>query len=487
MNASDIDLIERKCIMQARHNFYAFVRYMYPKNVTGWFQFEICMHLQKWLEDYQAGLRPVLIINCPPQHGKSFLVTHFAAWLIGHNPDWRVIYASFSDRLAIRANLQVQRVMENFKFQKIFPEVRMPTRSDTSYTRGRNLIEFPDYLGYFRNTTVKGAITGESLDVGIIDDPIKGRAQANSILERDTVWDWFTDDFFSRFSDTAGLISIATRWHLDDPIGRLIDKYQSSGQPLTLVSYPALAEEPERHRNIGDALFPELKSKDFLLQRKSVLSSESWQSLYQQHPVAVGGNLIKTDRFSSYKVLPQLKYMRVFVDTASKTKEMNDYTVFGLYGLSTDNHLYVIDILRCKLEFTPMKQAAKAFWHKWKEYANRGSVLNRIPLRDLAVEDKSAGTQLIQDLRLEDTIPITPIQRNTDKYTRLMNVIGYIDSGYVYVPEDAPWLLDFILECQSFTGLGDTHDDQVDTLIDALDFMLNAENADLLIWENLEG
>ena len=77
------------------------------------------------------------------------------------------------------------------------------------------MIEFTNGEGSFRNTTVEGSITGESLDLGIIDDPIKGRKDANSLIKRNTAWDWFTDDFFTRFSEKAGMLLILTRWHID--------------------------------------------------------------------------------------------------------------------------------------------------------------------------------------------------------------------------------------------------------------------------------
>lgn len=487
MTKDDLDLLERKFILLARRDFWAYRQYIHPSRMTGWFQHDVCMHLQQWYEDYQKGERPVLIINTPPQHGKSDMIIDFATWLIGQNPNNKLIFASFSERLSMRANLSVQRIMSLDKYKSVFPDVCLPSPGSKLFSRTRELLELmtPDgqpLEGSFRNTTVQGSITGESLDVGIIDDPIKGREQANSITTRESTWDWFTDDFFSRFSDTAGLISIATRWHLDDPIGRLIEKYPQA----KIIKYAAIAEHDEPHRKEGEALFPEHKSLDFLLLRKSLLSPESWESLYQQNPIITGGNLIKTDNLKRYKVLPMLKYMRMFVDTASKTKQRNDFTVFGLYGLGTDNHLYVIDILRGKWEFTPMKQRARDFWHKYAGFKMNGF---DVPLRDMVVESKSSGIQLIQDLKREDVIPITEIERQTDKFTRLQNVIGYINSGYVSIPESGPehqWVKDFLTECEQFTGLGDTHDDQVDTFIDALQFMLCNDAANLLIWEKLD-
>ena len=482
MKPADLDLLEQKLIRLARADFWFYRLYMHPALLVGWFQRDVCRQLMQWYKDYTEGKRPTLILNTPPQHGKSDTITDFVTWLLGKSKNYKVIYASFSDRLATRANLKVQRILNTAKYKKIFPDTILPEIGSREETRTRDLIELVNADGSFRNTTVKGSITGESLDIGIIDDPIKGRAQANSLTERETVWEWFTDDFFSRFADGAGMISIATRWHLDDPIGRLIKKNQ--GNPyFKIISYEAIAEHDEAHRKAGEPLFPELKSLEFLLTRKAILSVESWESLYQQHPVALGGNLIKTDRFKRYSILPRLKYMRIFVDTASKTKERDDFTVFGLYGLGEDNRLYIVDILRAKCEFNELKKMARDFWEKYRNFYIQGY---KIALRDMTIEDASAGTQLIQELHREAVIPITTVTRQKDKYTRLMDVVGYIDSGYISLPEAAPWVLDFIEECKVFSGLGDMHDDQVDTLIDAINFMLNPENAEMQIWERLD-
>lgn len=492
MNTDDLDLLEQYFIAKARDNFWAFRCYMRPKRIKGWFQYEVCTKLQLWYDEYIKGNRPVLILCTPPQHGKSDMVTDFLAWISGKLPDKRAIYASFSERLAVRANLAMQRTLSSTKFSKVFPCTQLPTFSNNNASRSREFIEYVCNNeitgGSFRNTTVRGSITGESLDIGVIDDPIKGREEANSATVREKTWEWFTDDFLTRFADDGGLISIATRWHIDDPIGRLIERYPK----CIVASYPAVATHDEPHRKEGEALFPEHKSLDFLLDKKAMMSVESWTSLYQQSPIVTGGNIIKSEYIKRYTKLPALKHIRIFVDTAAKTKQMNDYTVFGAYGLGQDGCLYVLGILRGKWEFTPMKQRAKDFWYKFKSISVNGF---DAPLRDLVIEDKSAGIQLIQDLKREEVIPITPVQRNVDKYTRLQNVIGYINSGYLYVPDasaevldsfiSTDWVQDFIAECEQFTGRGDNHDDQVDTLIDALQYMLANESTNVSVWERL--
>jgi predicted phage terminase large subunit-like protein len=154
--------------------------------------------------------------------------------------------------------------------------------------------------GYFRNTTVEGAVTGESLDIGVIDDPIKGRAEANSQLTREKTWAWMTDDFMTRFSDKGGLLMIMTRWHLDDPAGRLMEL----NPDVRVCRYPALAEEDEEHRKQGEPLFPELKSAEFLDKQRATMTLAGWQSVYQQAPIIVGGDMFPIDKAAIVPEIP---------------------------------------------------------------------------------------------------------------------------------------------------------------------------------------
>ena len=110
---------------------------------------------------------------------------------------------------------------------------------------------------------MNGQITGHGLNLGVVDDPIKGRAEASSKLIRDKTWNWLVDDFFSRFADHAGLLMIMTRWHVDDPMGRWLEKFPET----KVLSYAAVAGEDdwsvvEGYRGVNEALFPELKPID---------------------------------------------------------------------------------------------------------------------------------------------------------------------------------------------------------------------------------
>jgi hypothetical protein len=88
----------------------------------------------------------------------------------------------------------------------------------------QSLIEYPHHAGSFRNTTIAGGVTGFALDLGVIDDYVKDRNEASSKGARDKTWNWFTDVFMLRFSATSGLLILCTRWHVDDLLGRYLQR-----------------------------------------------------------------------------------------------------------------------------------------------------------------------------------------------------------------------------------------------------------------------
>lgn len=467
MNREDIELLEQLAIAEAREDFWAYRQYINgSKMKLGWWQRRIATVLMDFYAELIAGNRPKYVIEAPPQHGKSVQIVDFLSWLAGKHPELRSIYTSFSERLGVRANLRMQRILDSDKFRKAFPGTMLSgpgaPKTAQSALRNHEILEYAGQEGYFRNTTVRGAITGEGLDLGVIDDPLKGREQAGSATVRDSVWDWFTDDFFTRFSEDAGLLTILTRWHVDDPIGRLL----AIDPSVKVFKFPALATKDEEHRKKGEPLFPEHKSLAFLLERKKLMSAAHWSALYQQNPVVEGGEIIKSSWFQRYKVLPKIEWRKIYVDTAQKTKEANDYSVFECWGKGVDGHAYLIDLLRGKWESPDLRRKAIEFWNKHKADTDKG------PLRKMAVEDKSSGTGLIQDLRrlTNPIIPLEPKERSKDKYTEVSDALPYIESGYVHIPEDAPWVSDFTRECDEFTA-DDTHahDDQIDPMCDAID------------------
>lgn len=297
-------LLEQRAIDQARRSFWAYRQYLDPKLKRGWWQRTVARRLQRFRDDLLAGRRPILAIVAPPQHGKSRMAVEFATWLSGGNPDIQTIYASFSDDLGVRANGDVQKIYDSLRFRAAFPELRISDSNVVSgvrWKRNASFVQHVERRGSFRNTTVRGAVTGQGLDFGIVDDPIKGRKEASSKTVREDAWLWFLDDFYSRFSEEAGLLFIMTRWHVDDPLGRM-ERMRDVFPALEIATYPALAlnyeydDAGELLREPGEALFPEHKSREFLEIRRRAMLDSSWQSLYQGAPVTPG-DLFSRDQF----------------------------------------------------------------------------------------------------------------------------------------------------------------------------------------------
>jgi predicted phage terminase large subunit-like protein len=197
---------------------------------------------------------------------------------------------------------------------------------------------------------VLGSITGEALDLAVIDDPIKGRAEAQSELQREKTWNWMTDDVLSRFSETAGLIMIMTRWHVDDPAGRMIEHF---GKRVQVVRYPAIGEQDDYldgkvQRRVGEPLFPELKSMEFLLERKKLYTQASWEALYQQNPFIVGGGIFPIDKLNALPILDRTKVLKSvrYWDKAGTESDDAAFTAGALLHQMKDNRFVIEHVVR---------------------------------------------------------------------------------------------------------------------------------------------
>lgn len=327
-----------------REDFWEYRKAMNPTMKHGWFQENLARELQGFYDLFVAGERPRLLISTPPQHGKSLSVIDFLSWVAGKKPDCKSIFSSYSERLGIRANLRLQRHFDSEKYKNAFPDTRIASKGERDAIRTRDMLEYIGHEGFFRNTTTGGPITGESLDLSVVDDPVKGREEANSPTMREKLWAWFTDDLFTRFSEDSALLLIMTRWHIDDIAGRLID----IGQGFKVLSFPAIAEvdDPDGHRKAGDPLFPEHKSLPFLLERKKIMISTSWEALYQQNPVVQEGDMIKAERLAIVGTIPgTIKESVRYWDKAG-TEGGGCYTAGVLMHKLTDGKFIIADVVR---------------------------------------------------------------------------------------------------------------------------------------------
>lgn len=195
-------------------------------------------------------------------------------------------------------------------------------------------------------------------------------------------------------------------------------------------------------------------------------------SQYQQNPSISGGAMFKDHYWRYYDVLPtDIVLARIYCDTAQKTKEHNDYTVFQYWVKSASMGIFLVDQIRGKWKAPQIESNLVSFWNKHKP-----TQLKPIGAQKVLVEDKSSGSSLIQMIEADYFIPIEGIQRFTDKVLRAYGTVAYFASGHIHLPRNAEWLLDYTQEFSKFSPLmTHKHDDQIDPTMDAVE--------DLLIFE----
>ena len=332
----------------------------------------------------------------------------------------------------------------------------------------------------------------------IIDDPLKVE-DAYSKTNRDKANRKLISTVKSRRANPdTPIIVIMQRLAEEDPTGFI--KAGKLPGDWEFVEIPALitdeyvAKLPERIRALVDSQERDADGRfSYWLYKEplaDLLASEKadpyvFSGQYMQRPSPLGGGIIKGDCFGRYTVLPQLRYRKIYGDTAQKTAERNDYSVFECWGYGYDNRIYLIDMIRGKWTAPELKKRAIDFWNKHAALG-AGDPATAV-LREMKIEDKASGTGLIQEIKADGGIPVDGIERTKDKLTRVMDIVSHIASGNVVVPLQAPFVSDFITECESFTA-DDTHahDDQIDPMCDAINDMLGAAK-DLSIWARLAG
>jgi predicted phage terminase large subunit-like protein len=371
---TDFSVFEKNWHTRAKEDFYIFRKLIRPGLIQTWWQWDVCQHLEQFYRDMVDGKRPALLLQAPPQHGKTETVTDFAGWVAGKNPNLRTIFASYSEELGTRVNLALQRMYDGERYKLAFEDTKINQTAASSvaarWLRNSSILEYVGHEGSFRNTTVMGQINGIGLDLGIVDDPIKGRAEALSPVVRNKTWNWMTDDFFGRFSNNAGFLMIMTRWHLDDPAGRWLEVFPNT----KVLRYPAIATHDEKYRLKGEALFPEMKPLPFLYQRKLALTQSGWESVYQQHPIAAGGDTFPTERFKIVASFDKSNIRRTirYVDKAS-TEEAGAYTAAALVHDMRDGTTVVEDVMRGQWSISEREnrllQAAESDKARYPRYA----------------------------------------------------------------------------------------------------------------------
>lgn len=457
------------------------------------------------VQDVIDGRIKNLVINVPPGSSKTELVAiNLMARGLALNPRARFLHISYSDDLALLNSQTARELVQSDEFQELWP---LAIADDAKSKKRWNVLVDGKKAGGVYAVSLGGQITGfraGHMAEGwqgaiIIDDPLKPedayskpkRSAANrkllsTVKSRKANPDTPIIVIMQRLAqeDVTGFIqagNIPGEWeHVVIPA--LIDDDYVAALPAGLQ---AKVERSERDEKGRFSYWPYKEPLADLLAMEAGAGADQdgarvsrfvFASQYQQRPAPLGGDLIQGAWFGRYLVPPRVVARKVFADTAQKTAERNDYSVFECWGLGDDGKIYLLDLLRGKWQAPELKRRALDFWAKNKPFNPKLSA----PLRQFLIEDKSSGTGLIQEIGTGGKIPVKGVERDKDKLTRVMDVQSYIEAGLVCIPAEAPWVADFVSECEAFTA-DDTHahDDQVDPMVDAINDMLATAGSNL--------
>ena len=426
----------------------------------GWALDAICEHL----EAVTAGEITRLLMNVPPGTMKSLLCgVIWPAWEWGpqNMPHLRYVGTAHEQELAIRDSRRCRSLIKSDWYQDRWP-VKLLKDLD-----GKR--EFGNESNGVRQARAFKSMTGIRGDRIILDDPISAD-NANSPAELEAAKIAFTETLPTRVNNAdSAIVVIMQRLSEGDTSGVI----HELGLDYTHLFIP-MRYESDRHCTTsigwtdprskdGELMFSDRFPEEWVSELEKTLGSYGTAGQLQQRPTPRGGGLFKEHWWGEWTVMPAIKYRQIYADTAQKAKEVHDFSVFQCWGETMKGQAILIDQVRGKWEAPELKKTAKAFWEKHKAVQHAGT------LRAFKVEDKVSGTTLIQELKV-DGIPMIPIQRNIDKFTRGMDTAPFIESGNVLLPAKAPWLMDFMTEVKAFPN--GSFDDQVDPMMDAVTDLL---------------
>lgn len=416
-----------------------------------WCGFEPAKHHQLLLEELEAisnGENDRLMVFMPPGSAKSTYASMlFPPWYMAQHPRNNVIAASHTAELAERWGRKCRNLIgSNANILGI-------DLAQDSAAAGRwEIAQGGEYFA----AGVGGSVTGRRADLAIIDDPIRGREDADSETIREKTADWYRSDLYTRLKPGAAVIIIQTRWHEDDLSGRLLAAMEAGGDKFRVISLPALAKENDvLGRSAGQALWPEWENEEQLARKRSVMMPREWSALYQQEPVPEEGDYFKSDWIKEYVTAPPRDTLRVVgASDYAVTADGGDYTVHIVIGIDPEQRLYVLDLWRGQTDsmvwiesFCDLVKQHKPI--EWGEEAGQinsgvGPFITRRQIERMAFCVRKSFAS------------------KADKAVRAQSIRGRMAMKGLYVPANAPWKADFVSELLSFPAA--KHDDQVDAL-----------------------
>ena len=438
----------------------SFRRYLYYVHGKSWKRTRMSDYLadrvQEFVEAETGNAYDILVIQTPPQHGKSLTITEsFPSWYLGRFPKHRIIEASYNDDTAKRFGRKNLDKVEAYG-GGLFGSAKGSIWTTTEF-------ELDNGWGRMISRGVMSGITGNPANLMIIDDPIKNREEADSETYREKLWGEWQNTLKSRLAAGAKVIIIATPWHEDDLMSR-VKLFEPNVQVIRL---PIEAEEDDPlGRAIGEPLAPELgKDAKWLEQFKAGYLNDpkkgglrAWQALYQCAPRVEGGNLVRREWWKYYdrSEIKAFATTVISVDATFKDADDNDYVAIEVWG-KLGNDYYLRYCINQHLNFPATVQMIRLVKRLFPES------------QYILIEDKANGSAIIQTLRSE-FIGVISVNPKGGKVARVNAISPAIESGHVFIPHGEIWAEGLVDQFTAFPA--GKHDDMVDAASQGLNFMI---------------
>lgn len=419
----------------------------------------ICNELQAVAE----GRTPNLMLLLPPGSAKStYADVVFVPWFMARYPRQNVILASYAANIARKQGRRARQLIRSRSFGNLFPEVSLSASSSAADEWALST------GGEYMAGGLLGGLTGNRAALGILDDPIAGRDEAESPTIRQKTWDAYVDDFCSRLIPGAPQVMILTRWHQDDPAGRILPEDWDGesgvfegrdGRTWKVVCLPAICDRPgdPLGRKIGDSLWPEWFGRTtgdpMDHWRPFRTNARTWTSLYQQRPAPEEGSFYQRDWFNRYRPADLPKRLNKYgTSDYAVTDGGGDFTALQVWGVDANEDLWLL----------PGRYRAQATSDKWIE-AQIDLIKRHKPFAwfgEAGVIQKAIEPALKTQMRRARAYTrLEWLPSISDKATRARGFQSRAATGCVWIPE-GPDGDAFIDELIRFPA--GKHDDDVD-------------------------
>jgi hypothetical protein len=449
-------------------------------------------HIKPLIDVWEATRheRVFACIELPPRHAKTTTGLHGIAWRLKRDPAVTNAFATFGDDYAASRS-RIARVLTRAGGVQLSKDMANLHEWRTTYGGGAIC------RGYQGEWTGQG-ITG----VGLIDDPFKDRAAAESKKIRENVWEWFTDVWWTRLEPGSSCIVQHTRWHDDDLIGRLL-KGRFAGYSFKRIRLPAIAEDDDDilGRFTGEALWPERFTAEELEKIRISIGEYGWASLYQQRPRPKGAEIFyEPSRFSLLSWVPDGHRILVCADPAASESTRADFSALFVLAAKGYGENMTIDVLYGWRGHVSVPKFARKLLEVSRQFWNAPIVVEAVAgfkavpqtLKEIEPRLKVRAARMGDPTVDQDDNAAKVSNTSVNKFLRSQPAAAAWNVGRIRVPVDAEciwnpqrgrfempliiqsiragvapnvtWADELILEAQNFTGVDDPEDDQVDAL-----------------------